>query len=247
MSSYEFLAGCYDELTYDVAYAAWADYIERHFRRGIPGKTILDLACGTGSLTRELALRGYEMIGVDLSPEMLAEAAEKNRDLGESVIPPIFLCQPMEKLDLYGTIDACVCCLDSVNYVTDPDDLAEAFRRVHLFLNPDGLFVFDINTPAKFSRIDGESYVREDDGVFCVWQAAVEDGLCAYQFDIFEQDGDSWSRAQETHEERVYEPQQLVRMLEEAGFTEIKTYGDQSFAPVKGGEDRIYFTARKRD
>ena len=127
------------------------------------------------------------------------------------------------------------------------DDLAEAFRRVHLFLNPDGLFVFDINTPAKFSRIDGESYVREDDGVFCVWQAAVEDGLCAYQFDIFEQDGDSWSRAQETHEERVYEPQQLVRMLEEAGFTEIKTYGDQSFAPVKGGEDRIYFTARKRD
>lgn len=247
MSSYEFLAGCYDELTYDVAYAAWADYIERHFRRGIPGKTILDLACGTGSLTRELALRGYEMIGVDLSPEMLAEAAEKNRDLGEGVIPPIFLCQPMEKLDLYGTIDACVCCLDSVNYVTEPDDLAEAFRRVHLFLNPNGLFVFDINTPAKFSRIDGESYVREDDGVFCVWQAAVEDGLCAYQFDIFEQDGDSWSRAQETHEERVYEPQQLVRMLEEAGFTEIKTYGDQSFAPVKGGEDRIYFTARKRD
>ena len=245
MSSYEFLAGCYDELTYDVAYAAWADYIERHFRRGIPGKTILDLACGTGSLTRELALRGYEMIGVDLSPEMLAEAAAKGREDVET--PPIFLCQPMEKLDLYGTIDACVCCLDSVNYVTEPDDLAEAFRRVHLFLNPDGLFVFDINTPAKFSRIDGESYVREDDGVFCVWQAAVEDGLCAYRFDIFEQDGDSWSRAQETHEERVYEPQQLVRMLEEAGFTEIKTYGDQSFAPVKGGEDRIYFTARKRD
>ena len=83
--------------------------------------------------------------------------------------------------------------------------------------------------------------------MFCVWQAAVEDGLCAYQFDIFEQNGDSWSRAQETHEERVYEPQQLVRMLEEAGFTEIKTYGDQSFPPVKGGEDRIYFTARKRD
>ena len=144
------------------------------------------------------------------------------------------------RISLYAAVD-------SVNYVTDPDDLAEAFRRVHLFLNPDGLFVFDINTPAKFSRIDGESYVREDDGVFCVWQAAVEDGLCAYQFDIFEQDGDSWSRAQETHEERVYEPQQLVRMLEEAGFTEIKTYGDQSFAPVKGGEDRIYFTARKRD
>ena len=108
MSSYEFLAGCYDRFTYDVDYAAWADYIEQHFRkRGLPGKTVLDLACGTGSLTRELALRGYEMIGVDLSAEMLAEAAEKNRNVGE--ISPMFLCQPMEKLDLYGTIDACVC------------------------------------------------------------------------------------------------------------------------------------------
>ena len=98
MSSYGFLAGCYDALTYDVDYAAWADYIEKHFaRRPLPGKTVLDLACGTGSLTRELALRGYEMIGVDQSPEMLAQAAEKNRE--GSPIEPIFLCQRMEKLD----------------------------------------------------------------------------------------------------------------------------------------------------
>ena len=118
MNSYDFLAGCYDEFTTDVGYSAWADYIEAHFRRrGLPGKTVLDLACGTGSLTRELAQRGYEMIGVDLSPEMLAEAAEKNQDVDG--IPPIFLCQSMDKLNLYGTIDACVCCLDSVNYVTD--------------------------------------------------------------------------------------------------------------------------------
>ena len=108
MNSYRFLAGCYDQLTYDVRYPAWADYIEKHFRRQpLPGRTVLDLACGTGSLTRELALRGYEMIGVDQSPEMLAEAAEKNR--GTAPIEPIFLCQPMERLDLYGTIDACVC------------------------------------------------------------------------------------------------------------------------------------------
>ena len=247
MSSYDFLAGCYDRLTYDVDYAAWADYIEKHFaRRGLPGKTVLDLACGTGSLTRELALRGYEMIGVDLSPEMLSEAAEKNRDAGP--IAPIFLCQSMDKLDLYGTIDACVCCLDSVNYVTEPETLQKAFERVHLFLEPKtGLFVFDVNTPEKFARMDGNSYVREDEGVFCVWQAAVEDGLCAYQFDIFERDGDAWTRAQETHEERIYTVRELTAMLEKAGFSEIKTYGDQSFAPVRGGEDRIYFTARKRD
>lgn len=107
MNSYDFLAGCYDEFTTDVGYSAWADYIEAHFRRrGLPGKTVLDLACGTGSLTRELAQRGYEMIGVDLSPEMLAEAAEKNQDVDG--IPPIFLCQSMDKLDLYApSMPAC--------------------------------------------------------------------------------------------------------------------------------------------
>lgn len=148
MNSYDFLAGCYDEFTTDVGYSAWADYIEAHFRRrGLPGKTVLDLACGTGSLTRELAQRGYEMIGVDLSPEMLAEAAEKNQDVDG--IPPIFLCQSMDKLNLYGTIDACVCCLDSVNYVTDPKKLQKAFERIYLFLMPGGVFLFDINTPEK--------------------------------------------------------------------------------------------------
>lgn len=245
MNSYQTLSAYYDRFTDDVGYEQWADFFEQLFaREDIRPQLVLDLACGTGSLTRLLAQRGYDMIGADASPEMLMQAMQNTMDCSPR---PLLINQRMEELDLYGNVDACLCCLDSVNYVTEPDDLAEAFRRVHLFLNPNGLFVFDINTPAKFSRIDGESYVREDDGVFCVWQAAVEDGLCAYQFDIFEQDGDSWSRAQETHEERVYEPQQLVRMLEEAGFTEIKTYGDQSFAPVKGVEDRIYFTARKRD
>ena len=245
MNAYKALAVSYDRLTNDVDYEATvAFYRQILASEGLHPRTAVDLACGTGSLTRLLAQRGYDMIGADASPEMLMQAMQNTMDCSPR---PLLINQRMEELDLYGNVDACLCCLDSVNYVTEPDDLAEAFRRVHLFLNPDGLFVFDINTPAKFSRIDGESYVREDDGVFCVWQAAVEDGLCAYRFDIFEQDGDSWSRAQETHEERVYEPQQLVRMLEEAGFTEIKTYGDQSFAPVKGGEDRIYFTARKRD
>ena len=142
----------------------------------------------------------------------------------------------------------CLCCLDSINYVTEPSVLLQAFERVHLFLEPKtGLFVFDINTPKKFARIDGNSYVREDEDVFCVWQAAVEDGLCAYQFDIFERDGDAWTRAQETHEERVYTIEELSAMLEKAGFSEIKTYGDQNFSPVQGGEDRVYITARKRD
>lgn len=246
MNSYQALAAYYDRFTDDVGYADWADFFERLFaREGVQPGLILDLACGTGSLTKILAERGYEMIGADASPDMLMQAMQNTIDCAPR---PLFLNQRMEELDLYGTVDVCLCCLDSINYVTDPAALQRAFERVHLFLEPKtGLFVFDVNTPEKFARIDGNAYVREDEGVFCVWQAAVEDGLCAYQFDIFTREGGGWARAQETHEERIYTPETLTAMLARAGFSEIKTYGDQSFAPVRGGEDRIYFTARKRD
>lgn len=248
MSSYDFLAGCYDELTYDVDYSAFADYIETHFhRRGLPGKTILDLACGTGSLTRELACRGYEMIGVDLSPEMLAEAAEKNRDVDG--IPPLFLCQPMEKLDLYGTIDACVCCLDSVNYVTDPQKLRHAFQRVHLFLMPGGLFLFDVNSPEKLKGLDGQVFLDETEDTYCVWRAEFSrrSHICSYFMDIFRLDESSgqWERGEELHQERSYTIEELTAFLHEAGFSDIKVYGNLKLRTPKPGEDRLFFVARK--
>ena len=248
MSSYDFLASCYDRLTYDVNYAAWAGYIEKHFAKyTLPGRTILDLACGTGSLTRELALRGYEMIGVDQSPEMLAEAAEKNR--GISPIEPIFLCQPMEKLDLYGTIDACVCCLDSINYITDPKKLARAFQRVHLFLMPGGLFLFDINSPEKLEGLDGQVFLDETEDAYCVWRAEYSrrSHICSYFMDIFQLDGETglWSRGEELHRERAYTAVELTGLLTEAGFQEIKTFGELKMRPPKPGEQRIFFTARK--
>jgi len=248
MSSYDFLAGCYDQLTYDVDYAAWADYIETHFqKRGLPGKTVLDLACGTGSLTRELALRGYEMIGVDLSADMLAEAAEKNRDL--DAIPPIFLCQSMDKLDLYGTIDACVCCLDSVNYVTSPKKLQKAFERVHLFLMPGGLFLFDINTPEKLTGLDGQVFLDETEDTYCVWRAEYSKRrrVCSYFMDLFRLDGETglWDRGEELHEEFAYTPQELEEYLRQAGFKDIRQYGNLKMRKPVSGEDRIFFAARK--
>ena len=248
MNSYDFLAGCYDELTYDVNYGAFADYIERHFkRRGIPGKTVLDLACGTGSLTCELARRGYEMIGVDLSPEMLAEAADKNRDVDG--IPPLFLCQPMEKLDLYGTIDACVCCLDSVNYVTDPKKLRRAFQRVHLFMMPGGLFIFDVNSPEKLEGLDGQVFLDETEDAYCVWRAefSKRSRICSYFMDIFRLDEESglWARGEELHEERSYTVEELTDFLREAGFSDIKVYGNLKLRAPKPGEDRLFFVARK--
>ena len=246
MSSYDFLAGCYDRLTYDVDYSAWADYIEKHFTKApLPGRTVLDLACGTGSLTRELALRGYEMIGADQSPEMLAEAAEKNR--GAAPIEPIFLCQRMEKLDLYGTIDACVCCLDSVNYVTDPKKLARAFQRVHLFLMPGGLFLFDINTPEKLAGLDGQVFLDETEDAYCVWRAEFSRRICTYFMDIFRLDPSTgqWDRGEELHRERAYTVEELTTLLEGAGFVDVQTWGERKLRPPKPGEQRIFFTARK--
>ena len=246
MSSYSFLAGCYDRLTYDVDYSAWADYIEKHFAKApLPGRTVLDLACGTGSLTRELALRGYEMIGVDQSPEMLAEAAEKNR--GAAPIEPIFLCQSMEKLDLYGTIDACVCCLDSVNYVTDPKKLRRAFQRVRLFLTPGGLFLFDINSSAKLEGLDGQVFLDETEDAYCVWRAEFSRRICTYFMDIFRLDPSTgqWDRGEELHRERAYTVEELTSLLEGAGFVDVRTWGERKLRPPRPGEQRIFFTARK--
>ncbi|MCI9311363.1 MAG: class I SAM-dependent methyltransferase [Lawsonibacter sp.] len=246
MSSYDFLAGCYDRLTYDVDYSAWADYIEKHFAKTpLPGRTVLDLACGTGSLTQELALRGYEMIGADQSPEMLAEAAEKNR--GAAPIEPIFLCQSMEKLDLYGTIDACVCCLDSVNYVTDPKKLARAFQRVHLFLMPGGLFLFDVNTPEKLAGLDGQVFLDETEDAYCVWRAEFSRRICTYFMDIFRLDPSTgqWDRGEELHRERAYTVEELTSLLEGAGFVDVRTWGERKLRPPRPGEQRIFFTARK--
>ena len=248
MESYEFLAGCYDELTTDVRYSRWADYIEKHFARSaLPIHTVLDLACGTGSLTAELMGRGYEMIGADRSAEMLSVAAEKCRDLAGE--PPIFLCQSMEKLDLYGTIDACVCCRDSVNYVTNPRQLKKAFERVHLFLMPGGLFLFVINTPDKLRGLDGGMFIDETDDAYCVWRAEYSPRrrICTYGMDIFrlEEDG-RWSRGEEVHEEYAYEPDELEEYLREAGFTRIRRHGCLKMRAPVPGEERIFFTAVKK-
>ena len=247
MASYEFLAGCYDELTTDVGYRSWAGYLEKHFARaGIPVRTVLDLACGTGSLTWELARRGSEMIGVDRSEEMLAQANEKGEDFtGER---PIFLHQSMDKLDLYGTIDACVCCLDSVNYVTRPAQLERAFARVHLFLMPGGIFVFDINTPEKLRALDGQVFLDETEDAYCVWRAEYSRRrrVCTYAMDLFRlTPAGLWERGEELHEEYAYEPDELEEMLRRAGFHHIRRYGDRKLRAPRPGEERIFFTARK--
>ena len=172
-------------------------------------------------------------------------AAEKGRAVqGEK---PIFLHQSMQELDLYGTIDACVCCLDSVNYVTCPADLRRAFQRVHLFLMPGGVFLFDVNTPEKLRNLDGQMFMDETDDTYCVWRAeySARRRICTYGMDLFFREGALWRREEEVHEEYAYEPQELTDYLHAAGFRDVKQYGELKLRPPKPGEGRIFLAARK--
>ena len=245
MSSYEALAGCYDALTEDVAYVRRADFIEKLLRRSrVDVRTILDLACGTGTMTWLLARRGYEMIGVDGSEDMLAEAREK-----ETAVPgerPLFLHQEMTHLDLYGTVEAAICCLDSLNYLTTPRQVQKALERLRLFIQPGGILVFDINSPAKLRGLDGQVFLDETEDIYCVWRTeySKRTRICAYYMDIFRRREDgSWERDFEEHRQRAYEVEELKGWLLAAGFTNIRTYGDCRMSAPREGEERIYFSA----
>ena len=246
MSAYDALAASYDDLTVDVQYEKRADYIEKLFRRSrIPVHTVLDLACGTGAMTWLLAGRGYELIAVDSSEDMLSAA--RNKSDAAADIAPIFLHQSMPKLDLYGTVDAAICCLDSINYLTRPADVQRTFRRLHLFISPGGLLVFDVNTVAKLASLDGQVFLDETEDTYCVWRTEYLRGLCTYYVDLFRRRSDgAWARDLEIHRQRAYTVEELTAWLQAAGFTDIRTYGDM--VRRRPGEDaqRIYFTAIRK-
>lgn len=239
MSGYDALASSYDDLMADGAYRRRADFLERMFRRGgRPVQSVLDLACGTGTIACLLAERGYEVIATDGSEEMLTQAAAKAAGLET---PPLFLQQSMPHLQLLQPVDAAVSTLDSLNYLTKKRDLQETFRRVYRWLRPGGQFIFDVNTPYKLRRMDGEMYMDETEESFCVWRTFFSERtkVCTYQVDLFQQrlDG-AWERAFEEHRERAWEEEELRRYLTEAGFTRIAVTGDLSMRSPAADEDR---------
>ena len=223
-----------------------ADFIEKLFRRSrIPVHTVLDLACGTGTMTWLLTGRGYELIAVDGSEDMLAAAMGKSGTV--EGVAPIFLHQSMPKLDLYGTVDAAICCLDSLNYLTRPADVQRTFQRLHLFIAPGGLLVFDINTVEKLAALDGQVFLDETEDTYCVWRTEYRRGLCTYYVDLFRQQGDgAWDRELEIHRQRAYTVEELTGWLKAAGFTDIRTCGDMVRRSPREGEQRIYFTAIRK-
>ncbi len=245
MGAYEALAASYDRLTNDVDYRATVDfYFEILKREGLSPRTAADLACGTGSVSLLLAERGLRVTGVDMSEEMLTVASQKAQGMPNA---PMFVCQPLQELRLPRGVDMAVCALDSLDYITDPADCAEAIRRVYKALNPGGIFLFDVNTPEKLRAMDGQVFLDEDDDVYCVWRGEFEKetNICSYGMDLFQRRGESWERAFEEHREYAYSQTQLMGYLKDAGFTHIEVYADRLFEAPREGEQRIYFKARK--
>ena len=225
MSCYGPLAAWYDELTGDVPYSSFADCYEREFHsRTGEFRLLLDLFCGTGTLTDIMARRGYEMIAVDASEDMLMQAREKFAVNGQT---PLFLCQEAAELDLYGTVDAAYCSLDGINYIP-PAELPILFYKLSCFIRPSGLFLFDIRSPEWIESMDGQVYVDEQDDVLCLWRSEIsrEEDCIYYDMDIFSKKGSLWERSEEEHIEHIYSFEYLENLLLSKGFCNVKIIGD---------------------
>ena len=231
------LAARYDALTGDVPYEALETWYETAFAHsGRAVHTVLDLCCGTGTLSLLLAEHGYEMICVDASEEMLSVFQQKLCELPEGVVAPMLLCQRAEKLDLYDTVDAAVCSLDGVNYMR-PETLPEVFRRLHLFVAPGGMLVFDVNTAAKLAALDGQVFLDETEDTYCVWRTEYHRGLCTYYMDLFRRRGDgAWRRSAEVHRQRAYSVEELTAWLAAADFGDVRVHGDMRLRRPRAGE-----------
>lgn len=247
MAGYGDFSYYYDLLTENVDYEKRCDYIcDLLAENGVGKGILLDLACGTGSLSVLLSQRGFDVIGTDASEDMLTKAQEKKY---EAAPDAIFLCQKMEELDLFGTINAAVCTLDSINHVTDEKKVREIFRRVSLFMEDEGIFIFDVNTPYKHREIlANNTFVYDLDEVYCVWQNSTDENLLtSVSLDIFEYDeeSESYVRYGEEFSEKGYELELLKGFAEEFRFETIGIFEEMTKAPVKETTQRAVFVLKK--
>lgn len=246
--SYESFAEVYDRLQTDVDYPARAEYLASLFKKYDRLPTLLlDVACGTGGFSVPFAEMGIDIIGVDPSPEMLGLAREK---LDSIDTESLLLCQSAEELDLYGTVDGAICCLDSLNHIIDSDELKRSFAKIALFLEPGRLFIFDLNTEFKHREVlSNATFAFETEDVFCVWRNSEcdEDGIVDISLDFFKETIDgTYIRTAEDFSERAYSEEYIEECLSLAGLETVAVLGDMSFdAPTECEERIIYVTRRK--
>lgn len=248
MSDYGDFARFYDKFTRNVDYPARARYFDGLIQKYNPdAQLLLDLACGTGSLSFELEPFGYDIVAVDNSYEMLSVAMEK-REMLESEV--LFLCQEMSELDLFGTIDATVCALDSINHILDEDELMDVFKKVSLFSNKGAVFAFDVNTVYKHQQVLGDnSFIYENGDTFCAWRNSLDKDEVTVDisldfFDKTENDG-LYCRYSTDFSEKAYEIDALKDMLEKSGFTVKAVFDEDSFLPLRKDSERAVIVAVK--
>ena len=250
MEAYTSFAEVYDQFMDNVPYREWADFLQEILQKeGINDGLVLDLGCGTGSMTEELAGRGYDMIGVDNSEDMLEIAMEKRQESGHDIL---YLLQDMQEFELYGTVRAVVSVCDSVNYVTEKEELEQVFRLVNNYLDPGGIFVFDFNTEYKYREVLGDRTIAEnrEDSSF-IWDNYYyeEEHVNEYELTLFIQEADQkelYHKYQETHFQRAYTLEEIRELLEKSGLRFVAAYEDYTKeAPGKGSE-RICVVAREQ-
>lgn len=243
---YNNFAYVYDELTLDIDYKKWADYVEAILAKNkVKASMILELGCGTGSFGIEMARRGYEMICLDLSTEMLDCANEKAKKEGLDIL---FLNQDMCKFELYGTVDVIVCLLDSFNYLTKASQVQKLFKLVHNYLNPDGLFIFDINTQYKFENILSDNLFYEiGDDVTYIWENNYNQKTKIARFDLtfFVKKGELYERFDETHFERAYSHNEIMKFINESDLKFISVYDELKLKKPSEKSSRNFYICKK--
>lgn len=244
--SYGIFASVYDALTQNVNYEKIADRIDTLFDKEIKKQgSLLDLGCGTGTLSFLLEKKGFEVIGIDKSEDMLSEAFEKKYELNSDVL---FLCQDLTKLDLFGTAASAVCVLDTVNHIESADKICEFFRRVSLFLEMDGLFLLDMNTPFKHSSVLADNtFVYDTENVYCVWQNSYDKFAKRTDIDLdfFIKDGENYFRENESFSEYEYDTKAIIESLEQNGFTVLKQFDGYEGENPHEKTERLLILAQK--
>lgn len=247
MGGYGCFAYYYDTLTGNISYKSRAEYIDSLVKlHGGKKNILLDLACGTGSLSEEFSRMGYDVIGVDGSEMMLNEALDKKFDSGLNIQ---YLCQDMTELDMFGTIDVTVCALDSLNHLCDLDAIKKTIGRVSLFCEPEGLFIFDVNTPYKHKNVLGNNtFVYDLDDVYCVWQNTYteKDNRVEIALDLFEkQENGNYVRYEENFAEIAIDESVIDEILTDSGMEIAAKYDYDTMDPVRADSEKIVYVARK--
>ena len=249
MDAYTSFASVYDTFMDNIPYEEWSKYLINILKEyNIDDGLVLDLGCGTGNMTELLAEAGYDMIGIDFSEEMLEIAMEKRAESGHDIL---YLLQDMREFELYGTVKAIVSICDSINYITEEEDLLEVFRLANNYLDPKGLFVFDFNTVHKYRDVMGDQTIAEDrEDCSFIWNNYYyeDEQINEYDLSLFirEEDSDLYRKSQEMHYQKAYDLETIQRLVEQSGLTYITAYDAFTKNAPTAESERIYVVAQEK-